>query len=242
MFLPKDTNRQRINKLDIYISDKEKYCETEDNFGNRKFYGLIEKTHDRFEVAVSGEVQTGLDVFEEYTLNPFAYSFLKAQTALTEPGGCIREYHRNLELEKLTGDYDKALCIMNTLHYTFTYDTEATGVHETAEKALALGRGVCQDYAHIMLSLLRMEGITARYTVGMMTGEGSSHAWVEALCNGYWYGFDATNKKLVNEDYIRVSCGRDSSDCSVIRGNFYGCVTQQQNEKVVVEEKDEKYD
>ena len=97
---------------------------------------------------------------------------------------------------------------------------------------------MCQDYAHIMLSLLRMEGIPARYVVGMMTGEGSSHAWVEALCNGYWYGFDPTNNKLVNADYIRVSCGRDSADCSVIRGNFYGCVTQRQNEKVVVE-KDE---
>ena len=56
---------------------------------------------------------------------------------------------------------------------------------------------------------------------------------------GYWYGFDPTNNKLVDDDYIRVSCGRDSADCSVIRGNFYGCVTQRQNEKVVVEEKDE---
>ena len=72
MFLPKDTNRQKIDKLDIYISDKENYRLTEDNFGNRKFYGLIEKTHDRFEVIVSGEVQTGLDICEEFTLNPFA--------------------------------------------------------------------------------------------------------------------------------------------------------------------------
>ena len=108
MFLPKDTNRQKIDKLDIYISDKENYRLTEDNFGNRKFYGLIEKTHDRFEVIVSGEVQTGLDICEEFTLNPFAYSFLKAQTALTQPGEKIKEYHKSLELEKLTGDYDKA--------------------------------------------------------------------------------------------------------------------------------------
>lgn len=242
MFLPKDTNRQKIDKLDIYISDKENYRLTEDNFGNRKFYGLIEKTHDRFEVIVSGEVQTGLDICEEFTLNPFAYSFLKAQTALTQPGEKIKEYHKSLELEKLTGDYDKALCVMNTLHYTFAYDTEATAVHETAENALALGRGVCQDYAHIMLSLLRMEGIPARYVVGMTLGEGASHAWVEALCNGYWYGFDPTDNKLVNADYIRVSCGRDSSDCAVIRGNFYGCVTQRQTEKVTVSEKEQEHD
>lgn len=238
MFLPKDTQRQKISKLTVQISDREKYCLADDNFGNRKCYGLIEKTHDRFEVTVSGEAETGLDICEEYTLNRYAYSFLKVQTPLTAAGETIKKYRANLELGNLSGAYEKALHIMNTLHYTFTYDTEATGVHETAEKALALGRGVCQDYAHIMLSLLRAEGIPARYVVGMMVGEGSSHAWVEALCNGYWYGFDATNKKLVNEDYIRVSCGRDSSDCSVIRGSFYGIVTQNQTEKVIVKERD----
>lgn len=87
-----------------------------------------------------------------------------------------------------------------------------------------------------MLSLLRMEGIPARYVVGMMLGEGASHAWVEVLCNGYWYGFDPTNDKLVNEEYIRVSCGRDAGDCSVIRGTFYGLVAQMQQERVVVEQ------
>ena len=242
MFLPQDTSRQTISGLSIHISDKEDYCVSEDNFGNKKLYGLIEGAHDRFDVTISGDAQTGLDIFEEYTANPSAYAFLKAQTPLTEAGDCIRKYHRNLELEKIAGDYDKALCMMNTLHYTFTYDTEATEVHETAENALALGRGVCQDYAHIMLSLLRMEGIPARYVVGMTLGEGASHAWVEALCNGYWYGFDPTDNKLVNADYIRVSCGRDSSDCAVIRGNFYGCVTQRQTEKVTVSEKEQEHD
>ena len=214
--MPKDTNRQKISGLDIYASNEVKYSVGEDNFGNRKLYGLIEETHDNFEVTVSGTAQTGLDIFAEYSAFPAAYSLLKVQTSLTTPGEKIREYHKNLELETCSGDYEKALRIMHTLHYTF----------------LALGRGVCQDYAHIMLSLLRMEGIPARYVVGMMQGEDSSHAWAEALCNGYWYGFDPTNHKLVNDDYIRVSCGRDSGDCSVIRGSFYGCVTQKQTENV----------
>lgn len=235
MFLPKNTDRQRINNLEIDISNFKKYCFTEDNFGNKKFYGLIEEAHDKFEVVINGEAETGLDINEEHTSYPFAYSLLKAQTELTAPGEKLIEYHKNLELYNFSGPYDKALHIMNTLHYTFLYDTEATEVHETAENALTLGKGVCQDYAHIMLSLLRTENIPARYVVGMMLGEGSSHAWVEALCNGYWYGFDPTNNKLVNEDYIRVSCGRDSSNCSVIRGSFYGCVTQEQSETVNVE-------
>ena len=239
MFLPKNTRRQSIGELEIYISNNEKYCLSQDSFGNRKLYGLIEETHDDFEVEISGKAETGLDICEEHAVNPSAYSFLKAQTPLTAAGSSLRAYRKNLVLEDCPGAYEKALCVMNTLHYTFAYEPEATRVHETAENALALGRGVCQDYAHIMLSLLRTEGIAARYVVGIMIGEGSSHAWVEALCNGYWYGFDPTNNKLVNDEYIRVSCGRDSGDCSVIRGNFYGCVSQRQTETAIVEEKEE---
>ena len=123
---------------------------------------------------------------------------------------------------------------MRSLPASFAYDKGATQIHETAEKALTIGRGACQDYAHIMLALLRAEHIPARYVVGMMQGEGASHAWVEVLCRGYWYGFDPTNQKLVNDDYIRVSCGRDSGDCPVIRGSFYGCARQIQNESVTV--------
>ena len=81
-----------------------------------------------------------------------------------------------------------------------------------------------------------MENIPARYVVGMMLGEGASHAWVEAFCRGYWYGFDPTNNKLVNDEYIKVSYGRDSSDCPVIKGNFYGNGIQTQKEEVSVEE------
>lgn len=235
MFLPSDTDRQKINTLDIHISNFKNYCLSDDNFGNKKIYGLIEEAHDRFDVVISGAAETGLDIKEEYTSYPFEYSLLKTQTKLTAPGKKLIEYHRSLELDTLSGSYDKALHIMRTLPGIFLYDTEATEVHETAENALTIGKGVCQDYAHIMLSLLRMESIPARYAVGMMLGEGSSHAWVEVLCNGYWYGFDPTNNTLVNEDYIRVSCGRDSSDCSVIRGSFYGCVTQDQRETVNVE-------
>ncbi len=236
MFLPKDTDRQKISGLDIHISGFENYSFSDDNFGNKKIYGLIEEAHDRFDVVISGEAETGLDIKEEYTSCPPEYSLLKVQTRLTAPGERLAEYYKRLELGTLSGAYDKALHIMRTISDTFLYDTEATGIHETAENAITLGKGVCQDYAHIMLSLLRMEGIPARYTVGMMLGEGSSHAWVEALCNGYWYGFDPTNNKLVDEDYIRVSCGRDSSDCSVIRGCFYGCGAQDQSESVSVEE------
>ena len=236
MFFPEDTARQSVEDVQIEISNCDKYCITYDNFKNKKFYGLIEKPHNRFDVNISGIATSGIDIYEKYTNNPFEFSLLKAQTELTMPGELMTEYHKKLELDTFSGPYYKALYIMNTLPDTFKYTPGVTEVHESAENALALGQGVCQDFAHIMISLLRMEGIPARYVVGMMLGEGSSHAWVEVLCNGYWYGFDPTNRKLVNDEYIRVSCGRDSNDCSVIKGSFYGIVTQKQSETVTVEE------
>jgi transglutaminase-like putative cysteine protease len=87
-----------------------------------------------------------------------------------------------------------------------------------------------------MIALLRMSGIPARYVVGMMMGEGFSHAWVEALIDGEWIGFDPTNDKNVDDTYIKISNGRDYQDCIVNRGVFYGCVTQNQNIKVIVSE------
>ena len=236
MLLPANTARQTVSYLNIMISDCQSYSETLDNFKNRKIYGIIEQPHSGFEIRVDGMVQTGLDIFEEYTTRPIDHVVMKVQTHLTEPGESILEYHRRLELDALEGPYDKALHIMQSLYRDYRYAPGQTEVHEPAETAFSKGEGVCQDYAHVMLSLLRMEGIPARYVVGMMLGEGSSHAWTEVLCRGYWYGFDPTNGKLINDEYIRISCGRDSGDCPVIRGSFYGLAGQKQQETVLVEE------
>ena len=203
-----------------------------DCFGSRTLYGCVQPPHSEFSVTVTGAVQTGLDIYEEYSADPMTAALFKAQTPLTAPGPALLAYRRELALTG--GSYDKAIGIMAALHGGLTYAPGATTVRETAENALAQVQGVCQDYAHIMLSLLRLEGIPCRYAAGMTLGEGASHAWVEALCNGYWYGFDPTNGLLVDENYIRVSCGRDAGDCAVIRGTFRGLASQVQSEFVTV--------
>lgn len=236
MFIPQDTKRQKITELNIDMQDCKNFSITDDNFKNRKLYGRIEEPHTSFGIHISGKADTGLDIFEEYTDNPFGEMIYKVQTELTKPGVGIAEYHNELCLDSCDGTYDKVIRVMRDIPNVFKYDSGVTEIHETAETAFTLGKGVCQDYAHIMLSLLRIEHIPARYVVGMMLGEGSSHAWVEALCKGYWYGFDPTNNKLINDEYIRVSVGRDSSDCPVIKGSFFGCGVQKQSETVIVEE------
>ena len=69
-----------------------------------------------------------------------------------------------------------------------------------------------------------------------MMGEGYTHAWVEAWCDGCWYGVDPTNSKIVDEDYIKLSHGRDYNDTVVCKGHFYGKAQQSQEIKVQVQE------
>lgn len=122
------------------------------------------------------------------------------------------------------------------LYQNMKYTPGVTNTDTTAEEAAALGCGVCQDYAHIMLSLLRMHHVPCRYVVGLMTGEGASHAWVEAACDGEWRGFDPTNGRRVDDTYLYISFGRDAKDCPMNRGVLAGGGTQTQTVYVCVEE------
>lgn len=159
---------------------------------------------------------------------------MRCQSKLTQEGTEINRLKNEFDLKRFKNDYEKALFLTDKLFYVMRYDPKCTNVGDSGEQALQKGGGVCQDYAHIMLSLLRAEGVTARYAAGMLLGEGGSHAWTEVLCRGYWYGFDPTNRKLVNDEYIRISCGRDASDCPVITGTMNTEASQIQTERCKV--------
>src|SRR6202044_891456 len=99
----------------------------------------------------------------------------------------------------------------------------------TASEALAHGRGVCQDYAHIMLAACRLLGLPARYVSGHLRGEGGSHAWVEVLHphplrQGFWFaeGWDPTHDRRVDADYLVVAVGRDYGDVAPLTGYYEG--------------------
>ena len=122
-----------------------------------------------------------------------------------------------------------------------TYQVGVTGVRTPAAMALHLGRGVCQDYAHLLLSVLRVLGIPARYVSGHLLGEGVPHAWVEALvrrphapsgpngerdraaANGVeTIAYDPTHHRRVDMQYVTVAVGRDFADVSPTSGTFTG--------------------
>lgn len=113
---------------------------------------------------------------------------------------------------------------------TFTYRKGITTVETTVDEIWTLKSGVCQDFAHILLVMLRMINIPARYVSGYicpnkngMRGEGATHAWVEAYIPFYgWLGLDPTNNCLVNETHVKLAVGKNFSDCSPVKGTYRG--------------------
>ncbi|MDQ3896754.1 MAG: transglutaminase family protein, partial [Actinomycetota bacterium] len=109
------------------------------------------------------------------------------------------------------------------------YRHDVTTVRTTAAEALALGQGVCQDYAHVMLALCRLCGLAARYVSGHLVGEGGSHAWVEVLLPSpedpsvhTAVAFDPTNDRRAGLRHLTVAVGRDYADVAPTAGTYRG--------------------
>jgi transglutaminase-like putative cysteine protease len=233
---PKNTVRQHIEELDYTIEPLADMAFDNDHFGNRTADCLIAQPHSGIQVMIRGKVRTGLDIYEDLESDSMKACLFRYPSKYTQPGDALKAYHQELALDTIDGDYEKVLCIMRNLSERMRYEKDVTDINTTAEEALTLGCGVCQDHAHIMLALCRMERIPSRYVVGLLQGEGVTHAWVETLCKGYWYGFDPTNNLLVNDDYIKFSHGRDYEDCLVNKGFFTGATAQQQEIEAMVSE------
>lgn len=114
------------------------------------------------------------------------------------------------------------------------YDDSATGVTTTAAQAWEIGAGVCQDYSHTLLSILRGLGIPSRYVSGYLHDEeeqqgrtvvGESHAWVE-VWNGGWEAHDPTNDRRVGSAHVVVAKGRDYADVPPLKGIYAGGLSE----------------
>jgi len=116
----------------------------------------------------------------------------------------------------------------------FKYIKGLTSVETTLDEVWKLKAGVCQDFAHILLVLLRHINIPARYVSGYicpnksgMRGEGATHAWIEAYIPGNgWVGLDPTNNCVADDLHVRLAVGRSFSDCSPVKGTYKGTAGQ----------------
>jgi transglutaminase-like putative cysteine protease len=127
--------------------------------------------------------------------------------------------------------------MMEMVYKQFEYVPEVTTVSTTVSELLAHPRGVCQDFAHVLIGLCRATGIAARYVSGYivadtrraleMRGVAASHAWVEAYTPSHgWRGFDPTNNLVASEYHVKMAIGRDYADVAPTRGTYRGQATE----------------
>jgi transglutaminase-like putative cysteine protease len=123
---------------------------------------------------------------------------------------------------------DRAERLCRAVHEAITYEHGVTSLSTTAAEALAGGRGVCQDSAHIMLALCHIVGLPARYVSGHLLGQGGTHAWVEVIVpegnHAVAVPFDPCSGTGVTTRYLTVATGRDYSDVRPTSGTYLGPV------------------
>ena len=150
----------------------------------------------------------------------------------------VERFSAITEIEKMVDDERCKNCtpLETATHFNkyvydnFIYKKGITTIETTIGEIWQLKSGVCQDFAHILLVLLRLVGIPSRYVSGYicpnnseMRGEGATHAWVEAYLPNYgWLGLDPTKNCVVNEKHVVLAVGKDFSDCSPVKGTYRG--------------------
>ena len=160
-----------------------------------------------------------IDRFDE-VLGPTHYT--PRSTRLRRVGERIAKYNDPQDAVMAAAEWVKS---------ELDYVPGTTGVHSSALDALREGKGVCQDFAHLTLVVLRGIGIPSRYVSGYLhpqrkapvgeTVDGQSHAWIQVWTGGWW-NFDPTNDKEINEQYVSVGVGRDYADVPPLKGIYSG--------------------
>ena len=235
--LPKSDGRQSIKNLSWHIGPSSTVWRTSDSFGNDALAGFINAPHDQFRFGIEGRAEV---TDEPYTLPAEESSqrrggaqgakefsgllprVLLYPTELTRVHSGLANFYNDIDRSAPQDTLQRVQFFSHSVHTCLRYEHGVTVNSTTAQEAFDGGAGVCQDYAHILLALLRHGGISCRYVAGLASDYGETHAWVEAWIVDRYYGIDPTRDKLIDEGYIALSRGRDFEDCSVERGVFKG--------------------
>lgn len=180
----------------------------------------------------------------EVMTNTHDYWDFTSPSPRVEQSAMLTQFEAELGIDRTRDPLTLLLELNHGIYRAFDYDTGSTKVDSPIDVALEKRKGVCQDFAHIMLAIVRRLGIPARYVSGYLYYESksdrstpdASHAWVETLLPGLgWIGFDPTNNVLAGERHIRVAIGRDYSDVPPNKGVFKGVAESQLEVDVRIE-------
>jgi transglutaminase-like putative cysteine protease len=241
---PRSEGIQRCLDFRLHTNPRARIFNYRGEYGNRVHHFDIPNRHSQLTITSEALVELAASPPLPEALSPQAWDELDALTATDEywdmlmpshfarPSDLFYDFAHELDL----GRRDDPLTVLRDLnaaiHEKFAYVQKSTRVDSPIEDALNARQGVCQDFAHIMITLVRELGIPCRYVSGYLfhTGRGrdrsaddATHAWVEALLPDLgWVGFDPTNNMLAENRHIRVAVGRDYADVPPTRGVFRG--------------------
>ena len=229
--MPPNTGSQTVMDAQIIVEPPATLTAKVDGFGNHLQVGRLEGAHDNFSFVSSGMVMV-----DTARINPApAHPIYLRESELTSAGDAIKEFVSDvLRVSANLPALQKARRLSDAVSQAMSYEKGATDVSTTAEAALAGGRGVCQDYAHVLVAACRRAGVPARYVNGFLIGEGQTHAWAEVHDGTCWRGLDPTNRREVDCGYVTLSHGRDFADCPIERGVFVGGASQEMSVNVRV--------
>jgi transglutaminase-like putative cysteine protease len=244
---PATTSSQRCDEFTVRIEPEARVGRHSDYFGTEVLEFGIVRAHTRLSIDVRARVVTAeppepphgdwaaleteayAEAAGEYLLPALDDPMVEALDELTEAA------RQETPLQTL-----RVLC--DLIPDRFEYRTGVTYVGSTVEEFLRVGAGVCQDYVHLALILLRRNGIAARYVSGYLWAapadegddsvEVETHAWLEALLPGLdgrgepvWVGADPTNRRLAGERHVKIGHGRHYADVPPVRGVYQGGAT-----------------
>ena len=267
---PLNTAQQRLISHALMVSPTPAQMrQTQDVFGNARCFFSLQTPHASLTVVASSVVSTSAlltpisRISWEQTRDRFRYQPDQAFDAATEFIFASPFIPRHADFS----DYARpsfapgvsvlaaAQDLMRRIFTDFTYESQSTQINTPALQALAQKKGVCQDFAHIMIACLRVMGIAARYVSGYLLtqpapgtiklkGSDASHAWCAVYvpdlpANERWCDFDPTNNRAgwhsPGEDYVTLATGRDFADVSPIRGVIHGGASHTLSVGVTVE-------
>jgi transglutaminase-like putative cysteine protease len=243
---PRSENTQRCFTFQLSISPQARVFSYQDHFGNLVHHFDVPGQHRELTITADALVDVETPAPLPESLGPGAWDELDAMIDREDYWDMLmpsRFACTSPELEALAKEVGvverggreplELLTTLNSrLYQYFSYVKSSTGVNSVIEDAIKSRQGVCQDFAHTMIAIVRNLRIPCRYVSGYLhrdpehadrSDEGATHAWVEALLPQIgWVGFDPTNNLIVGGRHIRTAIGRDYSDVSPTVGTMKG--------------------
>lgn len=237
---PPTFDAQRVVSWQVTAPGIEKGMRFTDCFGNSVVLTSLAGQHDGIQIEAVGLVETTDSSGVARGLPDTAplHIYLR-HTHRTAPSPALIELARASQKRNTLETLHELMRVTGTV---VAYETGTTHEHTTASDALASGRGVCQDHAHVFIAAARILGIPARYVngyflAGTVAPSEAHHAWAEAWVEGLgWVGFDPANRSCPTERYVRLACGLDAASAAPIRGTQRGGVNEALDVEVEVQQ------